>query len=164
MNLGKYPLEDLFLSAIKAETDSREAYSIMAGITKNAFLKNRLMFLSDEEEKHRLTLEAEFMLRFRDKEIVLPDISPVPLPEIDIRSGNVPLSELFRQAMDAEKAARDFYLSFAKFAKDEQQLAIILRYFSKMEEGHYEILKREKASAEEFEAFDDFHPGMHLGP
>jgi rubrerythrin len=164
MDLKGHKLEDIFLSAIKAEADSREAYSIMAGITRNSFLKSRLRFLADEEESHRKLLEAQYAARFKGSMPPLPEVSPVPLPEIDTKSEGVPISDLLEQAMEAESAARDFYLSFAKFVRAERELVALLNYFARMEEGHYELLKREKASAEDFEAFDDFNPGMHMGP
>jgi len=164
MDLSKYTLEELFFTAIKAEIDSKEAYSIMAGITKNAFLKDRFIFLSAEEEKHRKFLDAEFHRRMPGTKLVLPEVSPVPLPEINIKDGNVQISDLLGQAMNAEKAAHDFYVGFARYVKDIPELAVTLGYFARMEEGHYDLLKREMEAAEEFENFDDFNPGMHLGP
>ena len=163
MDLKKFTLEDLFFTAIRAEIDSREAYSIMAGITRNAFLKDRLVFLAEEEEKHRAFLDGEYVKQFPGKEIVLPEYSPVPLPEIDINNEQVPITTLLQQAMDAEKAAQDFYTSFAKFV-GKSPFAVTLGYFARMEESHYELLKREREAEEEFETYDDFNPGMHLGP
>lgn len=164
MDLNKFSLEDMFFTAIKAEIDSREAYSIMAGLTKNAFLKDRFAFLAAEEEKHRSFLDAEFHRQMPGKNLVLPEVSPVPLPEIRIEGHNMPMSKLLQQAMDAEKAAYAFYVDFAKYVKANTEFSTTLGYFARMEEGHYELLKREQESAEEFEAFDDFNPGMHLGP
>ncbi len=165
MDLSKYKLEDLFFTAIKAEIDSKEAYSIMAGITKNAFLRDRFMFLAGEEEKHRAFLEEEFRRQVPGKSLGLPEVSPVPMPEIKVSGENMPISELIRQAMAAEKAAQDFYINFSKYIiKANKDFALTLMYFAKMEEGHYELLKRELESAEQFEAYDDFNPGMHLGP
>ncbi len=163
MDLSKFKLEDLFFTAIKAEIDSKEAYSIMAGITRNAFLKDRFKFLADEEEKHRTLLTKEFVRQLPGVKLALPKVSPVPLPEIDIKNERIAMSELLSQAMAAEKAAQEFYLSFAKHV-GKSNFAITLGYFAMMEEGHYELLKREKAAEEEFEAYDDFNPGMHLGP
>ena len=163
MELRNFSLEDLFFTAMKAEVDSREAYSIMAGITRNAFLKDRLRFLADEEEKHREFLESEFRTQFPETEILLPEVSPVPLPGIDIKSEGIPMTELLQQAMDAEKAAQEFYMDFAKYV-GTSPFAVTLGYFARMEEGHYELLKREKAAEDEFETYDDFNPAMHLGP
>ncbi|MCK5024839.1 MAG: ferritin family protein [Thermoplasmata archaeon] len=164
MDLSKYTLEELFVTAIKAEIDSREAYSILAGITKNAFLKDRLRFLADEEDKHQTFLEVKFKKHLPNIELTLPEYSPVPLPGIDVSDETVPISQILQQAMDAELAAYDFYVEFAKFVHDKHDLVLTLGYFAKMEQGHYELLKIEKASAEEFEEFDEYHPLMHAGP
>ena len=47
-----------------------------------------------------------------DKEIILPEKSPVPLPSIEITEENIPLTKIF--AMDAEKAAYNFYQNLAQ--------------------------------------------------
>ena len=164
MDLSKYSLEELFVTAIKAETDAHEAYSMLSGITKNAFLKDKLKFLASEEEKHKMFLETKFKKHLPNVELVLPEFSPVPLPEIDVSDESVPMSQILQQAMDAEMAAYEFYVEFAKFVHDKQDLVLTLGYFAKMEQGHYEMLKLEKASAEEFEEFDEYNPLMHVGP
>ena len=164
MNLSGLTLEELFFTAIKAEIDSREAYSIMAGITRNAFLKDRFRFLANEEEKHRSFLTQQYELQFRNKKLELPLVSPIPLPEIDTDRERNPLSKIILRAMDAERAAGEFYTDFAKFVDSDKDLAATLRYFARMEESHYQILKQELEAQQEFEAYDDFNPGMHLGP
>ena len=164
MDLSKYSLEELFVTAIKAETDSREAYSILSGISKNAFLKERLRFLADEEAKHKEFLTGEFKKSLPGKELVLPEFSPVPMPEVDVSDDTVPISQILQQAMEAELAAKEFYQAFAEFVKEQQNLMWTLNYFAKMEQGHYELLKIERASALEFEEYDSYNPMMHLGP
>jgi len=163
MDLSSHSLEELFVTAIKAETDSREAYSILSGITDNGFLKDRLKFLAEEEEKHRLFLEDEFKKHLPHTELVLPEFSPVPLPEIDVSDETVPISQILHQAMDAELAAHEFYLEFARYASDKKDLVLALNYFANMGVGHYELLKIERASAERFEEFDEYNPMMHVG-
>jgi len=164
MDLRGFTVEELFFTAIKAEIDSREAYSIMAGITRNAFLKDRFKFLAEEEGKHRSFLTQQYEVQFPEKKLALPKVSPVPLPEIVVRGEDMPISELLQQAMGAEKAAYDFYISFSKYVKANIEFSVTLGYFARMEESHYHILKQELEAVQEFEAFDDFNPGMHLGP
>ncbi len=163
MDLSKYTLEELFITAIKAETDAHEAYSILSSITKNAFLKDKLKFLAGEELKHKSFLEIEFKKQLPNVELVLPEFSPVPLPEMDVSDETVPMSQILQQAIDAELAAYEFYMEFAKYVSDKQDLVLTLGYFARMEQGHYEMLKIEKASAEEFEEFDEYNPMMHIG-
>jgi len=164
MDLKGFTIEELFFTAIKAEIDSKEAYSIMAGITRNAFLKDRFRFLAEEEEKHRSFLTRQYEIQFPKKALKLPRVSPVPLPEIDTNLERNPLSKIIQQAMDAERGAYDFYLGFAKHVKSNKNLATTLGYFARMEESHYQMLKQELEAEQEFEAFDDFNPGMHAGP
>lgn len=163
MNLEEYTLGDLFLSAIKSEIESRELYRKMANKTNNDLLKDKLEFLSREEEKHQKILEDIYKKNLRKEEIVLPKETPVPLPKINIKE-DTPLSKLFRQAMEAEKAAYDFYISLAEKVKNESSVYNTLRYFSKMEMEHYKILELEKETVEGFEAADVYWPMIHAGP
>ena len=45
MDLKQYDMQDLLLTAMKAETDSRDVYRELAARVKNAMLKDRLEFL-----------------------------------------------------------------------------------------------------------------------
>ena len=65
--------------------------------------------------------------------------------------------------MNAEMAARDFYISFAA-RLDDTELKKTLEYFALMEEGHYELLKVEKENSLKFEEYDEYWPMMHVGP
>lgn len=163
MDLSSYSLEDVFLSAIKSEVESKTVYSKLAGSVKNAFLKERLNFLAAEEERHRQFLMKAFRGNFPGKEPVPPETSPVPLPIIMIPDEMVPISEVLESAMQAELAAKDFYLAFADLLDDAEQKRT-LEYFALMEEGHYEILKVEKENSLRFEDYDDYWPMMHVGP
>ena len=50
MDLSRYTLEDVLLTALKSEYEANLLYSKLAESTKNAFLKERLMFLAKEEQ------------------------------------------------------------------------------------------------------------------
>jgi len=163
MDLNAFSMEDLLLSALKAETESREAYNKLAQAVKNALLKDRLKFLSAEEEKHRGFFETLYQQRFQGKEIVLPEKSPVPLPEIKIEDEKLRISEIFWSAMQAETAAHDFYQSLAEQFTEDPQVKKMLLYIATMEMGHYKLLEIEKENAEKFEAYDVEWPMMHIG-
>jgi rubrerythrin len=163
LDLKSYSLEDLFLSALKSEVDSNTIYSELAESVKNAFLKERLKFLADEEERHRIFLIKAHKEIFQGTEPTLPETSPVPLPEIILPDERVPISEVLESAMNAEIAAHDFYLSFAgRF--DDPEMKKTLEYFALMEEGHYELLKVERENSLKFENYDEYWPMMHAGP
>ncbi len=163
MDLTSYSLEDLFLSAIKSEVDSKAVYSKLAESVRNAFLKERMKFLAAEEERHKKFLVKAFKGNFSGREPVLPETSPVPLPEIIFPDEQIPISEVLESAMKAEMAAHDFYLSFAA-RLDDPELTKTLEYFALMEEGHYELLKVEKENSLKFEDYDEYWPMMHAGP
>ena len=164
MNLDEYRLEDLFLSAIKSEVESNRVYSDLAKKIKNGLLQDKLDFLAKEEEKHRKFIEETYLNHFPNKKIILPKESPVPLPEIKIEDENMPLSKIFVSAMNAEKAAQEFYKSFANRFEEGTKLNHTLKYFSDMELGHYKLLEIEKESMERFEEADIYWPMMHVGP
>lgn len=156
--------EELLLAALKSETDSRDFYANLAEDVKNFFLRERLEFLSGEEEKHRAYFGKLFKDRFSGGKIVLPEKSPVPLPELRIPDESVPLSSVFWSAMQAEKAARDFYTELADRLTGGIQLRKAVLYIAAMEIGHYKLLELEKENAEKFEDFDVEWPLMHVGP
>jgi rubrerythrin len=164
MDLAKFALADLLLAAVKSEIESQAIYSKVAKRVKNAFLKERLEFLSLEEKKHQTALESIFRQRFPGQNIVVPDRPVVPLPEIRFSDDEVPLSEIFAQAMNAEQAAHDFYLQLAEFFGDDFEKKNLLLYFSMMEMGHYKLLDLEKSNLERLEEFSQEQELIHLGP
>ena len=163
MDLSQYTMEDLLLSAIKAEVEARDMYQSLASEVPNAFLKSRLLFLSDEEDKHRFFIENAYKKQFPDKELQLPETTPVPMPEIKMGS-DVPVSEVFESAMEAEMAAHDFYMDMAGMFGDDVPLKNGFEYLASMEMGHYKLLELER---EELARMEDVEMGwemMHLGP
>ncbi|MCK5251526.1 MAG: ferritin family protein [Thermoplasmata archaeon] len=164
MDLDQYSTEDLILTALKAEVGAKEVYSTLADGVKNAYLSGRLRFLAGEEEMHRAFLDRLYHSEFEGREPVLPDTTPVPLPDIAIPSEQVPITSIFTQAMTAEMAASEFYADMAdRWAKGSEAHDMLL-YFSKMEMGHYKLLETERDAAAEFEDFDQVWPLMHAGP
>ncbi|UCD92130.1 MAG: ferritin family protein [Methanobacteriota archaeon] len=163
MDLSEFNTEDLLLAAIKSEIGANEAYTKLAGGVKNAFLKDRLKFLAEEEMKHRETLITVFKETFMGKEPVVPDETPVPLPDIVVPDEKVPLSRILQSAMDAEIAAHEFYKSLTgRFDNPTMQASIA--YLAAMEMGHYNLLQMDKQMAEDFEDYDEYWPMMHAGP
>jgi rubrerythrin len=163
MDLSEYSMNDMLLAAIKSEVSANEIYSMLAGGVKNAFLKDKLNFLAEEEKKHQDKLESIYEENFPGKEVALPEESPVPLPDIIFPNENVPLSLILESAMGAEKAANDFYQSLSELFDDPNTKAT-LTYLAAMEMGHYKLLEIEKEFATRFEEFDEYVPMMHAGP
>ena len=163
MDLTQFSREELFVSAIKSELESHEIYSRLSESVKNAFLKDRLTFLASEEEKHRGLLEGAFKREFPEKELLLPEKTPVPLPEIRIPDELVPLSEVLESAMSAELASQEFYNSFATQFPDDTDMRKTLELFATMEMGHYRLLEIERDNMQRFESYDAYWPMMHMG-
>lgn len=164
MNLDEFDLEDLVLAALKSEIEAKEIYLSTAESVKNFLLKDRLKFLGAEEEKHRGFFENLHKKKFPDKELKLPESSPVPLPKMKAVSESIPISEMLKIAMDAETAAHDFYLNLAEKFTDDEAINKTLRYIAKMELGHFKLLESERTSVLEYEYFDEVWPMMHMGP
>lgn len=164
MELSPYDLDVLLLAAIKSEIESKAVYLKLAKKVKNALLKDKLEFLSKEEEKHRQVIEEIFMNHFPDEKLVIPKKTPVPLPELQITDENMPISNVLKSAMDAEKAANEFYTSLSTRFPDDTKVKNTLLYFAKMELGHYKLLEIEKDGMERFEEADVYWPMVHVGP
>jgi rubrerythrin len=164
MDLSEFNEETLLLAALRSEIDSKLVYQQVADRVKNALLKDKLRFISAEEEKHRSVIEGVFKERFPSKEITIPEDSPVPLPEIKIADEMMPLSEVFSMAMNAETAAYEFYHHLAGLYEDQPRLNRMIAYVASMEMGHYKLLEIEKGNMERFEDFDVYLPQIHVGP
>lgn len=163
MDLSEYTMEDLLLAAIKSEIGANEAYTKLAGGVKNAFLRDKLKFLAEEEVKHKQNLEEIYKETMMGKAPVVPEETPVPLPDIVVPDEKVPLSGILQSAMNAEIAAHNFYTSLReRFDNPTMQAAIA--YLAAMEMGHYKLLEIEKRMAEDFEDYDEYWPMMHAGP
>ncbi len=163
MDLDKFTLEELLLSAIKSEVEASKIYKKVAEAVENAILKDKFLFLAGEEEKHRQLIEQIYRGKFPGREPELPEKTPVPLPEIKFEREEVPLSEILTQAMEAELAAHEFYKTLAERFSGDPEVRKNLLFFSSMEMGHYHLLKLEKENIERFEDWEEFNPMVHIG-
>ncbi|MCD6370271.1 MAG: ferritin family protein [Thermoplasmata archaeon] len=162
MELEKFRIKELLLVAIKSEIESKDVYTTLAERVKNSVLKDRLLFLAGEEEKHRAYLESLYRQKFEDKELKLPEKSDVPLPSVNTSEERL-LSEIIEDAMRIELAAKDFYESL-KSRFEDSKIQAMLQILANMELGHYEILSRELENLKNFENYDQYWPMMHVGP
>ncbi len=168
MNLDNFSKKDIMLSAIKSELDSKELYSILSDNIDNALISDKLAFLATEEEKHKNYVQKLFEKEFPDEEIEIPEKSPVPLPEVEIEDTEFPLEEIVRvleKAKEAEKAASEFYKSFAEHFTNDSKIKNILEYFALMEIGHYQLIDIELKNVERLKEMEDgWSDLMHVGP
>lgn len=154
--------------AIRSEVAAYDIYDRLAKRVRNRALKEKFLFLKDEEEKHRTILEEIYAKRFPEVELVLPPRSL--LPKVDIAlSESAPVPELLEIAMEWEKLSEEFYADFARRAEDAKGRAV-LQHLSKMESSHYYLLKTERDLISQFPDYydvEEFHLGeemVHLGP
>ena len=164
MNLKKFSLDDLLLAAMKSEIESHTVYTTIAGFVKNDLLKDKLLFLAKEEEKHRQFVKKLYQTRFPKKKIVIPTSTPVPLPTVTRPDEDTPLGTLLKTAMQVEQAAHEFYESLSKEFRTDPTVKNVLTYFADMELQHYKILEIEKESMDRFEEADVYWPMVHAGP
>lgn len=164
MDLNKYTMEEIILTAIKSEREANDIYARLSTGVKNAILKDRLRFLAAEEQKHEAFVLELFHRQFPGKAVVMPERTPVPMPEVLIPTEHVPISHVLKSAMKAERAAAQFYSAFAKRYTQDKEVREMLTYFASMESMHYELLEKEKDTADRFEQYDDMWPMMHAGP
>jgi len=154
--------------AIKSEIEAASLYARMEGRVGNSSLAAKLRFLRTEEEKHRAMLEGEYQRRFPDVALQLPPGDVVPLPDA-IPGSDLTVPDLFLLAIKAEQSSAEFYAREADRTHDEPG-RITLRYLSKVEQGHYQMLVTEYELVSRFPDYynaDDFHLGqelIHIGP
>jgi len=150
--------------AIKSEVDAAAAYSGIGKRVRNQALKKKLLFLKNEEVKHRKLLTTRYGEQFPDIKLMLPKQGLAPKLNIALEK-NAPIAKLFELAIDAEHRSEDFYGQAAKLAKD-QTGKNLLTYLSGMERGHYFILKAEYDLMQQFDKFESYKKFSleHLGP
>ena len=154
--------------AIKAEVTAADVYDRLAQRVRNWDLKEKLLFLKGEEEKHRAILEEMYAKSFPEVRLLLPPRSLLPKVDIALNE-STPVPELLEIAMEWEKLSEEFYTDFARRAEDARGRGV-LQYLSKMESGHYHLLKTERDFITQFPDYydvEEFHFGeemVHFGP
>lgn len=146
-------VRQLLEMASRAEMDANRIYSDLAQSLKNPLLKEKFQWLAFEENKHKESLAKLFSTLFREEKMEIPDnTDEALLPSINFTPSSS-LVDILYQAMKAEEAAGDFYLSLAQKVSDPQQK--ILKYLSHVEHSHYTMLKSEYLMAREFDNYGD---------
>ena len=164
MDLDKFSNAEIFMAGILAETEAKAVYSALARAIENAYMKDKLVFLAGQEDKHRRGLIKLYKAETKKKTVSLPARTPVPMPFIKAPGKGTLVSEVIASAMNAEKNAEEFYTAFAHRFPVGSEQAYLLLYFASMEKGHYQLLETEKGLMEKEEYFDNSFPMMHVGP
>jgi len=154
--------------AIKAEIDAAAMYRKMAAMVTNKDLKNRLLYLENEEKSHRALFERQYKTQFPDVKLDLPKQSVVPSVE-DALNKEMSLKELFEVAMEAEQLSEKFYTDLAAISQD-LQATTTYQYLARVEHGHFDLLKNELEFLKQFpeyyqsEYFNFDDDAYHVGP
>jgi rubrerythrin len=143
-----YSARELLLSAIKGEKLASRLYATLAKRSKNPYLKDRLVFLSKEEAKHREMLERMLERNYGDRHVGPFKLLMVPLRVVEAPSSCTDEAEFLASAMETEMAAEEFYTELAKTFPPESDEAWLLSYFAIMEKSHYQLLANEKFFSE----------------
>jgi len=142
VRLEDYTLEEIYLAAIKSETEANEIYTRLSSKAGNELLKAKLKRLAENENTHATLLIKMFLNEFPGKPINIPEKSPVPMPGMkDPDSASV--YDVLESAKEAEWAAAEFYGAFSELVKDDNEKAITLEIFYTMELGHLRLLEIE---------------------
>lgn len=161
------PYEALAIG-IRSEIEAASFYARLLAKVKNVILQKKLEFLVFEEKKHRRILERLFRSRYGDKELVIPDRSSIEVPVLEVKTGLTVL-DMFKAALQAEKAAEEFYKN-AQGRADDEGSRKMLGYLSRVERSHYFMIKSEIELLSRFPDYydvEDFHLGadmFHVGP
>jgi rubrerythrin len=159
-------LEKALSMAIQSEIESKAVYAKLGTMVKNFVLKDKLAFLTQEEERHEKLLTALFQKMAPGKNISKQEKSLMPRLSIALAEENS-VSDLLELAMEAEKTAEEFYDQFADEV-EERGVQDLFRYLASVEHGHHFLLKGEYELCVKDEGYmerEDFQYDMvHIGP
>jgi rubrerythrin len=159
-------VEKALSMAIQSEIESKTVYEKLRGMVKNFILKDKLAFLSMEEERHEKLLDTLFLRMFPGKKVSKEEKSLMPRLSISLAEENS-VVDLLELAMEAEKVAEEFYDQLADEV-EERGVQDLLRYLASVEHGHHFLLKGEYELCLKDEAYmdrEDFQYDMvHIGP
>lgn len=151
ISIARQSTKKLLGYALRAEIDANRIYARMADRVKNSLLKEKFLLLAFEEKKHRdIILRLYASMWAAEKPEIPKTVDERLLPAVTIKPSS-DLADVLRQAMDAEKSAREFYAALAK--KVQAPARQMLTYLSKVENGHYLMLRSEYVLALQFEDY-----------
>ena len=141
---------EVFEIAINAEIRAREAYEKLASLVKSDLIRDELLFLAREEDKHREIIE-KMGEKFTGDRTEAKKINIDVMGEFKviaermaeaIRKPDLNIDEVYEIAMDAELVSEKLYRELADYAATENT-RLVLEMLADMERNHYSILKRQ---------------------
>ena len=141
---------EVFEIAINSEIRAKEAYEKLASIVKSDIIRDELLFLAKEEDKHREIIE-KMAERFQSGEGEPRKIEVDAMGEFKviaekmvevIKKPDVNVDEVYEVAMEAELVSEKLYKELAGYAATEKT-KVLLEMLADMERNHYNILKKQ---------------------
>jgi rubrerythrin len=148
--------------ALKSETRAREIYETLHGRVGNLMMRDKLVFLAGEEQKHYDMLRAVFEEKIGGTPAE-PDLALLPRMVVEFDFEKAELTELWRAAMEAEQVSAEHYDGLA--GRVSGRAKVMFNYLANVERSHYYLLKSEYdvlAEIDEYTRTDDFPFGMNL--
>ena len=141
---------EVFEIAINSEIRAKEAYEKLASIVKSDIIRDELLFLAKEEDKHREIIE-KMAERLQSGEGEPRKIEVDVMGEFKviaekmaevIKKPDVNVDEVYEVAMEAELVSERLYKELAGYAATEKT-RVLLEMLADMERNHYNILKKQ---------------------
>ena len=166
LDVTSLTIEQALAISMNSEIDSERVYKKLEEKVHNFVLKEKMAFLISEEKKHQKIIRALFDRLAPNQEMKLSEQRIYPGLHIAMEE-TASVIDLLELAMDAEKAAEEFYDRLSQEA-EERGVQEILQYLASMEHSHYFLLKGEYDLCMRDESYyerDDFQYDMvHIGP
>ena len=142
--------KEVFEIAINSEIRAKEAYEKLASVVKSDIIRDELLFLAKEEDKHREIIEkmAEKFQRegSEPKKItidVMGEFKVIAEKMAEaIKKPDLNVDEVYEIAMQAELVSERLYKELAGYAATETT-KVLLEMLADMERNHYNILKKQ---------------------
>lgn len=141
---------EVFEIAINSEIRAKEAYEKLASIVKSDIIRDELLFLAKEEDRHREIIE-KMAERLQSGEGEPRKIEVDVMGEFKviaekmaevIKKPDVNVDEIYEVAMEAELVSEKLYKELAGYAATEKT-RVLLEMLADMERNHYNILKKQ---------------------
>lgn len=166
VNVHKLSVETALEMALRSEIDAEKVYEKLHRIIGNFVLKEKIKFLMEEEKRHQEVVREVYLKLFPGQEIKNQEKGILPQLSIGVEEEDSVI-DLLELAVEAEEASEEFYDGLSQEV-DNRKIAEIFQYLSRMEHGHYSLLKGELdlcVNDETYYEKDGFHYDMvHIGP
>ncbi|ASJ12723.1 ferritin-like domain-containing protein [Thermococcus thioreducens] len=142
--------KEVFEIAINAEIRAKEAYEKLASLTKSDIIRDELLFLAKEEDKHREII-SKMAEKFEGERTEPKKINIDVMGEFRviaekmaeaIKKPDVNVDEVYEIAMQAELVSEKLYNELAGYAATEKT-KLVLEMLADMERNHYNILRKQ---------------------